>query len=115
VDPAPKPQATTADLKRLDLRIGKILSVEEFPEAHKPAHLLTIDLGPLGTKRTSAQVTNYPREELLGRSVVCLCNLPPRQVGPHISEILILGGVEPDGTVRLLQSEPECPPGTPIA
>ena len=115
MEDATKPEASLADFERLDLRVGKIVSVEEFPEAKKPAWLLAVDLGSLGTKHSSAQVTNYTREELEGRRVVCLCNLPPRQVGPHLSEVLVLGGVEPDGAVRLLRPDPECPPGTPIA
>ena len=110
-----KPEASLDDLERLDLRVGKIISVEDFPEAKKPAWLLSIDLGSLGVKRSSAQVTNYTREELQGRSVVCLCNLPPRQIGPHLSEVLVLGGVEPAGLVRLLSSEDDCPPGTLIS
>ena len=115
MDGALKPEASLADFERLDLRVGRVVSIEEFPEAKKPAWWISVDLGPLGIKRSSAQVTNYTREELEGRSVVCLCNLPPRQVGPHLSEVLVLGGVESDGTVRLLQPTPECPPGTPIA
>ena len=115
MDGSPKPEASLADFERLDLRVGRVVSVEEFPEAKKPAWLLTVDLGPLGIKHSSAQVTNYTREELEERSVVCLCNLPSRQVGPHLSEVLVLGGVEPDGTVRLLKPSPDCPPGTPVA
>lgn len=115
MEDAPKPEASIADFERLELRVGRVVSAQEFPEAKKPAWWLTVDLGPLGTKRSSAQVTNYTREELEGRSVVCLCNLPPRQIGPHLSEVLVLGGVEPEGLVRLLRPDPECPPGTPIA
>ncbi|MDE0891249.1 MAG: tRNA-binding protein [Planctomycetota bacterium] len=115
MDPAIKALVSITDLERLDLRVGKIVQVDEFPEAKKPAWLLSVDLGPIGIKRSSAQVTHYTREELEGRSVVCLCNLPPRQVGPHLSEVLVLGGVEPDGIVRLLLTAPDCPPGTPIA
>ena len=115
MDEARKPEATLADFERLDLRVGKVIAVEEFPEAKKPAWILSIDLGPLGVKRSSAQVTNYTRDELEGRSVVCLCNLPPRQVGPHLSEVLVLGGVDTDDLVRLLQPNPDCPPGTTIA
>ncbi len=115
MDDALKPEASIADFERLDLRVGKVVAVADFPEAKKPAWLLSVDLGPLGVKRSSAQVTNYTREELEGRTVVCLCNLPPRQVGPHSSEVLVLGGVEADGIVRLLQPAPSCPPGTPVA
>jgi len=110
-----KPEVTIEDLERLDLRVGKVVAVEDFPEAKRPAWLLSVDLGPLGIKRSSAQVKCYEREELLGRLVVCLCNLPPRQVGPHLSEVLVLGGVEEEGVVRLLLPSPGCPPGTQIA
>ena len=110
-----KPEASIADFERLDLRVGRIIAVDEFPEARKPAWLLSVDLGQLGVKRASAQVTNYQKEELEGRLVVCLCNLPPRQVGPHISEVLVLGGVQEDGLVHLLQPQPDCPPGAPVA
>ena len=115
MDEALKSEATIADFERLDLRVGKVTAVEEFPEAKKSAWILSIDLGSLGVKRSSAQVTNYAREELEGRSVVCLCNLPPRQIGPHLSEVLVLGGVERDGTVRLLQPAPDCSPGAPVS
>ena len=110
-----KAVATIEDFERLDLRVGRVLSVENFPEAKKPAWLLSVDLGPLGVKRSSAQVKCYEREELEGRLVVCLCNLPPRQVGPHLSEVLVLGAVEAEGAVRLLKPAPDCAPGTPIA
>jgi len=110
-----KPEASIADFERLDLRVGRVVAVDEFPEANKPAWLLSVDLGPLGVKRASAQVKNYAPEELQDRLVVCLCNLPPRQVGPHLSEVLVLGGVERDGTVRLLQPAPDCSPGAPVS
>lgn len=115
MDDALKPEASIADFTRLDLRVGRVVTVEEFPEAKKPAWLLSVDLGPLGVKRASAQVKNYAAGELQDRLVVCLCNLPSRQVGPHLSEILVLGGVEPDGTVSLLTPAPDCLPGTPVA
>ena len=72
----------------VDMRVGRIVKVEDFPEARKPAWKLTIDFGPeIGTKRSSAQVTNYPRAELEGRLVVAVVNFPPRQIGPVRSDV----------------------------
>ncbi|MGH2968607.1 MAG: tRNA-binding protein, partial [Solirubrobacteraceae bacterium] len=74
------------------MRVGRVVAVEDFPEARKPAWKLTIDFGEaLGTKRSSAQVTNYSRGELEGRLVVGVVNFPPRQIGPVSSEVLVLG------------------------
>ena len=76
----------------VDMRVGQITAVEDFPEARKPAWKLTIDFGEeLGTKRSSAQITNYTREELEGRLIVAVVNFPPRQIGPVRSEVLTLG------------------------
>jgi tRNA-binding protein len=99
----------------VDMRVGRVVAVDEFPEARKPAWKLTIDFGEeLGTKRSSAQVTNYPRQELEGRLVVAVVNFPPRQIGPFMSEVLVLGAMDGD-TVRLLQPEPDTPLGSRIA
>ncbi|WP_007519473.1 MULTISPECIES: tRNA-binding protein [Pseudofrankia] len=100
-----------ADFARLDLRVGRIVEVRDFPTARRPAWRLTIDFGPtIGALTTSAQVTNYPRAELLGRLAIAAINLGVRQIGPVRSECLVLGAVDPDGVVTLL----EVPEGTAI-
>lgn len=86
--------ASYEDFVKLDIRVGKIVSVENFPEARKPAYKLTIDFGPeIGLKKSSAQLpTHYPdKNKLLGRLVLGVVNFPPRQIGPFLSEILTLG------------------------
>jgi tRNA-binding protein len=103
------------DFLRVDMRAGRVLEVEEFPEARKPAWKLTIDFGPeLGIKRSSAQITNYSREELGGRMVVAVVNFPPRQVGPFSSEVLCLGASDADGDIILLAPDADVPPGSRI-
>jgi tRNA-binding protein len=85
--------ATFDDFLKLDIRVGRIVAAEEFPEARKPAYKLTIDFGPeIGTKRSSAQiVARYARAELIGRLVLGVVNFPPRRIGPFDSEVLTLG------------------------
>jgi tRNA-binding protein len=100
------------DFMRVDIRVGRIVRVEDFPEARKPAWKLTIDFGPeLGEKRSSAQITNYTREELEGSLVVAVVNFPPRQIGPVRSEVLTLGVPGPEGEVILLRPTEEVPLG----
>ena len=90
----------------VDMRVGRITAVEDFPEARKPAWKLTIDFGPeVGVKRSSAQIKNYAREELEGRLVIGVVNFPPRQIGPVRSEVLVLGTYSEAG-VLLLSPEP---------
>ena len=99
----------------VDMRVGRVLAVEEFPEARKPAWKLTIDFGPdIGTKRSSAQITNYPREALEGRLVVAVVNFPPRQIGPVSSEVLVLGASDAEGRVILLEPRSDVPLGARI-
>ena len=99
----------------VDMRVGRIVEVEDFPEARKPAWKLTIDFGPeIGTKRSSAQVTNYAREELEGRLVVAVVNFPPRQIGPVRSEVLVLGASDHEGRVILLAPDAPVPLGARI-
>ena len=104
--------ATIEDFDALDIRVGRMTEVEDFPEARKPAWKLTVDFGPeIGEKRTSAQITNYTREELEGRLVVAVVNFPPRQIGPVMSEILVLGVPDAEGRVILLEPSEEVPLG----
>jgi tRNA-binding protein len=99
----------------VDMRAGRVSSVDEFPEARKPAWKLTIDFGDeIGVKRSSAQVTNYTREELEGRLVVAVVNFPPRQIGPFMSEVLCLGASDAEGRIILLEPRSDVPLGTRI-
>lgn len=108
--------ATEGDLRweefdRVDMRVGRIVEVEDSPEARRPAWKLRVDFGPeLGTLRSSAQITNYPQDELMGRLVVGVVNFPPKQIGPVRSECLVLGTYSQDG-VLLLSPEPTAAPG----
>src|ERR1700753_2149506 len=93
------------------MRVGRILEVEDFPEARNPAWKLRVYFGPeLGPCRSSAQITNYPREQLLGRLIVGVVNFPPKQIGPVRSECLVLGTLSREG-VLLLAPEPTAAPG----
>jgi tRNA-binding protein len=109
------PEITFDDFRAVDMRVGRVLEVEEFPEARKPAWKLRVDFGPeVGVKRSSAQVTNYARDELLGRLVVAVVNFPPRQIGPVRSEVLVLGAMRGE-TVILLEPRDGAEPGDRIA
>ena len=104
------------DFLAVDMRVGRVVAVEDFPEARSPAWKLRIDFGDeIGVKRSSARITNYTREELEGSLVVAVVNFPPRQIGPVRSEVLVLGAVEPDGTVLILRPDGDATPGTRIA
>jgi tRNA-binding protein len=100
-------EATTIDIsdfERVDMRVGRVLEAEPFPEARKPAYRLRIDFGPLGVRRSSAQLTvHYRPEELRGKLVIAVVNFPARQIGPVRSEVLVLGVPDPDGAVVLLE------------
>lgn len=99
----------------VDMRVGRVVAVEDFPEARKPAWKLVIDFGPeIGTRRSSAQITNYPREELEGRLVVGVVNFPPRRIGPFSSEVLVLGASDEEGRVILLAPDVDTPLGARI-
>jgi tRNA-binding protein len=112
----PKPQVGVEQFSAVDVRVGRVVAVDAFPEARKPAWKLTVDFGPvIGELRTSAQVTNYAADELLGRLVVGAVNLGDRRIAGFTSQFLVLGGLEPDGTVHLLAPDAELPPGAPVA
>lgn len=105
--------ATIDDFQKLDIRVGKIIEVQDFPEARKPAWKLTIDFGPeIGQKKSSAQIVKYySKKELLGRLVLGVVNFPSRQIGPFVSEVLTLGVPDPDGEVVLIEPERDVPLG----
>jgi tRNA-binding protein len=103
------------DFLKVDMRVGRVIEVEDFPEARRPAWKLTIDFGEeIGVKRASAQITNYAREELEGRLVVGVVNFPPRQIGPVRSEVLCLGASDEEGRVILLAPDTQVPLGSRI-
>ena len=105
--------ATIDDFQKIDIRVGRIVTVEDFPEARKPAYKITIDLGPeIGMKKSSAQVVkNYSKDVLSGRLVLCVVNFHPRQIGPFVSEVLTLGVPDEKGDCILIQPGGEVPIG----
>lgn len=104
-----------ADFQRVDMRVGRVTAVEQFPEARVPAWKLTIDFGPeLGQRRSSAQITHYAPEQLEGRLVVGVVNLTPRRVGPFVSEVLVLGALDEQHGVVLLRPDADVAPGDRI-
>lgn len=104
---------TYDDFTKVDIRVGTIIAVEDFPEARKPAYKLTIDFGTeIGVKRSSVQITvHYTKAELLGKQVVAVVNFPPKQIGPFISEVLTLGLPDANGNVVLLAPTHAVPNG----
>ena len=95
----------------VDIRVGRVIAVDDFPEARRPAWKLRIDFGPdIGLKRSSAQITNYSRDELLNRMILGIVNFPPRQIGPVRSEVLVLGTYS-DGRVLLIGPDADAQPG----
>jgi len=92
----------------LDIRVGRVVDVKDFPQARKPAYRLWIDFGPMGVKTSSAQITAYYRpEDLLGRQVVAVTNFPPRQIATFLSQVLVLGVYDQAGGVVLLKPDRE--------
>lgn len=108
--------ATIDDFEKLDIRAGKVIAVKEFPEARKPAWKLTIDFGAeIGIKKSSAQLTHhYTKEQLLNRMVMGVTNFPPRQIGPFVSEVLVVGVPDQQGKTVLVVPEKTVLPGAKL-
>jgi len=108
-------QISYADFEKVDMRVGKIAQVEDFPRARKPSYKLWIDFGPLGIKKSSAQITQrYGKDELTGRLTIAVVNFPPRQIADFMSEVLILGVVLDNNEVVLIQPDSSVPLGKRI-
>lgn len=106
---------TWQQFEQTDIRVGTIVEVNEFPEARKPAYKLTVDLGPLGIKRSSAQITkHYNPEELIGQQVLCVVNLGKKQIGKYISEVLVTGFEDENKDIVLAQPAAKVPNGSKL-
>lgn len=107
------PEISYADFERVDIRVGTVLSAEPNPRARKPAYILRVDFGPeIGVRKTSAQLTvHYTPEALAGRQVAAVVNFPPKQIGPLMSEVLVLGFPDADGAVVLVGVDKPVPNG----
>jgi tRNA-binding protein len=106
-----KPEITYDQFSAVEMRVGRVLEVQPFPKARNPSWKVRVDLGPLGEKWSSAQITNYTAEELVGTLVVCVCNFPPRNIAGFMSEVLILGAADDGGKVILLSPRSQVAPG----
>ncbi|KAA3437994.1 tRNA-binding protein [Rufibacter hautae] len=96
----------------VDLRVGTIVQAEAFPQARKPAYKLWVDLGELGIKKSSAQITTrYTLEEVVGKQVICVTNFPTKQIGPWLSEVLVTGFEDEEGNIVLAQPQTQVPNG----
>ncbi len=104
------------DFEKVDMRVGVITNVSDFPEARKPAYKLEIDFGQeIGIRKSSAQITeHYQKEDLIGRQIIAAVNFPPKQIGPFISECLVMGAYDDQGQVILIQPERSAPLGAKI-
>ena len=109
-------EITWEQFEAVDMRVGRVVGVEEFPEARVPAWKLEIDFGPeIGRKRSSAQIIHYTREDLEGRLVVAVVNFPPKRIGPFLSEVLVMGALDDAKGVVLLRPDEDVAPGDRIA
>ena len=108
-------QITYADFAKVDIRVGRIVAVDDFPQARKPAWKLRIDFGPLGEKSSSAQITTrYGKDDLVGKLVLAVVNFPPRQIATFFSEVLTLGIELGPGDIVLVHPDREVPLGLPL-
>jgi len=106
------PPISWSDFEAVELRVGTIVAVDDFPEARKPAWKLTVDFGEHGVRRSSAQITTlYRPEELIGRQVLAVFNFPPKQIGPFRSDVLVTGFAREDGAIVLAVPERPVPNG----
>ena len=111
----PLTQSTPEEFFRTEVHVGRVVKAEEIPAARNPAYRLLIDFGPLGERRSSAQITaRYTPDELTGRLVVAVTNFPPRQIASFMSEVLVLGVPDEDGEVVLLRPDADVKPGTRV-
>ena len=107
--------ASVEEFQQIDLRVGRVIEAAPLPKARTPAYALRVDFGPLGVKRSSAQLTGlYGAEELVGRLVVAVVNFPPKRIGPFVSEVLVLGAYAEGGDVVLLRPDVDVPLGARI-
>ena len=103
------------DFRKIEMRVGRVLAVEDFPEARNPSYKLIIDFGPHGTRKSSAAVRQwYEKSDLVGRLVICVTNFPPRRIAMFESEVLTLGAIEADGRVVLLKPDADAELGSEI-
>ena len=110
-----KNEISWSTFEQVDIRVGTITKAEPFPEARKPAYKIWVDLGPLGIKKSSAQVTeHYTMEELTGKQVVCIVNFGEKQIGPFISQLLITGFADDNGDVILTTVDKKVPNGAKL-
>jgi tRNA-binding protein len=107
--------ASWDEFERLELTVGRVVSVEDFPEARRPAYKLTIDFGPLGVRRSSAQLTHYSKDELVGRQVVCVLGFAPKRIAGFPSEVLVTGAISDAHGVVLLAPDRDVELGSPVA
>ena len=109
-----KPSIVYEDFAKVDMRVGRIVTVKPFERARNPSYKVEVDFGPLGKKWSSAQITNYSEAELVGRLVVCVVNMPPRNIAGFQSEVLILGAKNARSEVILLSPIGEVGPGESV-